>query len=129
MMKMGYPHWVYCLNCGAKVHGRKYGEDGEKASAEAWNRRVMEPLQPWETLVAQAVLSQPEDGGGDEMNRMTQSFSVWCLKFHPEIYSLLRLGHNELLTEDMYQEYLDWVQTDEGKQYLEGGSKYREVTE
>ena len=43
MMKMGYPHWVYCLNCGAKVHGRKYGEDGEKASAEAWNRRVTEP--------------------------------------------------------------------------------------
>ena len=27
MMKMGYPHWVYCLNCGAKVHGRKYGEE------------------------------------------------------------------------------------------------------
>ena len=42
MMKMGYPHWVYCLNCGAKVHGRKYGEDGEKASAEAWNRRANE---------------------------------------------------------------------------------------
>lgn len=41
IMKMGYPHWVYCLNCGAKVHGRKYGEEeGEKASAEAWNRRV-----------------------------------------------------------------------------------------
>lgn len=43
MMKMGYPHWVYCLNCGARVHGGKYGEEeGEKASAEAWNRRVTE---------------------------------------------------------------------------------------
>ena len=44
IMKMGYPHWVYCLNCGAKVHGRKYGEkEGEKASADAWNSRVTEP--------------------------------------------------------------------------------------
>ena len=43
MMKMGYPHWVYCLNCGARVHGRKCGEGGEKASVEAWNRRASEP--------------------------------------------------------------------------------------
>ncbi len=63
------------------------------------------------------------------MNKMTQSFSEWCLKFHPDIYMLLRFGHTELLTRDMYQHYLEWVQTDEGKQYLEGGSKYREVTE
>lgn len=52
------------------------------------------------------------------MIKMTQSFSVWCLKFHKDIYSLLMLGHVELLTKEMYQEYLDWVQTDEGKQYL-----------
>lgn len=60
------------------------------------------------------------------MNRMTHSFSVWCLKFHRDIYSLLMFGHNELLTKEMYQEYLDWVQTDEGRQYLEGGSKYKD---
>lgn len=41
MMKMGYPHWVYCEDCGAKVHGGVVGEEeGEKASAEAWNKRV-----------------------------------------------------------------------------------------
>ena len=41
LMKMGYPHWVYCEDCGARVHGRVVGEvDGEKASVEAWNRRV-----------------------------------------------------------------------------------------
>ena len=67
--------------------------------------------------------------GGDGMNRMTQSFSAWCLKFHPDIYALLIFGHNELLTKDMYQHYLEWVQTDEGRQYLKGGSKYREVAE
>ena len=54
---------------------------------------------------------------------------MWCLKYHRDIYSLLRLGHTELLTKEMYADYLKWVQTDEGRQYLKGGSKYREVTE
>lgn len=63
---------------------------------------------------------------GNNMNQMTQSFSAWCFKFHPEIYSLLRFGHSELFTKEMQQEYIDWVQTDEGRQYLKGGSKYRE---
>lgn len=41
IMKMGYPHWVFCKQCGAKVHGGKFGErEGEVASIEAWNRRV-----------------------------------------------------------------------------------------
>lgn len=35
-------------------------------------------------------------------------------------------GHTELLTEEMYKEYLDWCQTDEGKKYLKGGSEYKE---
>lgn len=61
------------------------------------------------------------------MNKMTQSFSAWCLKFHPEIYSLLWFGHNELFTKEIQQEYIDWVQTDEGRQYLKGGSKYKET--
>jgi len=43
IMKMGYPHWIYCEDCGAKIHGRQIGEEeGEKASAEAWNRRANE---------------------------------------------------------------------------------------
>ena len=43
LMNMGYPHWVYCKQCGAKVHGRVVEEKpGRKASAEAWNRRVAE---------------------------------------------------------------------------------------
>ena len=40
IMKMGYPHWIYCLDCGARVHGRVIGEkEGEEASIKAWNRR------------------------------------------------------------------------------------------
>lgn len=60
------------------------------------------------------------------MNKMTQSFSMWCLKFHPDIYTLLRFGHTELFTEEMAAEYINWIQTDEGRQYLKGGSKYKE---
>ena len=33
-------------------------------------------------------------------------------------------GHTELFTEEMQKEYIEWCKTDEGKQYLEGGSKY-----
>lgn len=40
IMNAGYPHWVYCTKCGAKVHGGKFGEEGEKASKKAWNRRA-----------------------------------------------------------------------------------------
>lgn len=40
MMDMGYPHWVYCKTCGAKVHGRVVGD--EQASVDAWNKRAEE---------------------------------------------------------------------------------------
>lgn len=40
LMDMGFPHWVYCENCGAKVHGRTFYEED---SVEAWNRRF--PLE------------------------------------------------------------------------------------
>ena len=33
-------------------------------------------------------------------------------------------GHTELFTEEMQKEYIEWCKTDEGKQFLEGGSKY-----
>lgn len=61
------------------------------------------------------------------MIEFTQSFSVWCWKYHRDIYALLKFGHLELLSEDMKKEYIEWVATDEGKQYLKGGSKYKET--
>lgn len=45
IMKMGYPHWVYCLQCGAKVHG---GTTSEKDSIKAWNRRTEPKHGKWE---------------------------------------------------------------------------------
>lgn len=49
---------------------------------------------------------------------MTKSFSAWCLKFHKDLLIPLMFGHIELLTEKLYEEYLDWVRTDEGRKYL-----------
>lgn len=60
------------------------------------------------------------------MVKMTQSFSAWCIKFHKDLYGPLMFGHTELLTRELYDEYLAWAQTDEGRQYLKGGSKYKE---
>lgn len=41
LMKSGYPHWVVCTECGARVQGFLVGEEeGEEASIKAWNRRV-----------------------------------------------------------------------------------------
>ena len=39
IMDMGFPHWIYCKKCGARVHGCTYDV---KDSVEAWNRRFSE---------------------------------------------------------------------------------------
>lgn len=39
IMQMGFPHWIYCEDCGAKIHGGKIGDGAEEASIKAWNRR------------------------------------------------------------------------------------------
>ena len=58
---------------------------------------------------------------------MTQSLSHWLTVNHPDILPFVMFGHLELITHDMYQEYLNWCATPEGKEYLEGGSKYKET--
>jgi Lar family restriction alleviation protein len=42
VMQMGFPHWVYCEDCGAKVQG---GTCEEKDSIKAWNRRTGSKLE------------------------------------------------------------------------------------
>lgn len=60
------------------------------------------------------------------MVKLTQSLQRWLLENHKDILTLIMFGHVELFTEEMQEEYIAWCQTDEGKQYLEGGSKYKE---
>ena len=60
----------------------------------------------------------------NQMIILTQSLEHWLFENHKEKLSLIMFGHTELLTEEMIREYIEWCKTDEGKQYLEGGSKY-----
>lgn len=55
---------------------------------------------------------------------LTQSLEQWLWKFHREKLPLILFGHTELFTPEMAKDYLEWCKTDEGKQYLKGGSKY-----
>lgn len=58
------------------------------------------------------------------MATMTQSFEVWVFTYHKDLFVPLMFGHTEVLTEELSKEYIEWCKSDEGKQYLEGGSKY-----
>lgn len=40
--------------------------------------------------------------------------------------TLLYFGHIELFTPELEEEYLEWVQTPEGRSYLKGGANYKE---
>lgn len=55
---------------------------------------------------------------------LTQSLEHWLFMNHKEKLPLIMFGHIELFTEEMQKEYAAWCLTDEGKQYLKGGSKY-----
>lgn len=59
------------------------------------------------------------------MVKMTESLKQWLFKFHKDLFVLIGFGHLELFTDEMWGEYIEWCKTDEGKQYLEGGEKYR----
>lgn len=55
VMDMGFPHWVYCTKCYAKVHG---GTRDEKDSIEAWNKRVLPAQDVPNTNVGDTVSRQ-----------------------------------------------------------------------
>ena len=59
------------------------------------------------------------------MVKLTQSLRHWLWENHRDKIGLIMLGHIELLTEEMEQQYLAWCKTEDGKQYLKGGSKYK----
>lgn len=62
------------------------------------------------------------------MVRLTQSLTTWLMNNHREKLPLIMFGHVELMTQDMYDEYIEWCKTDEGMSYLKGGSNYKEQT-
>lgn len=61
------------------------------------------------------------------MVKLTMSMKEWLWRYHREVIHQVLFGHVEVITDEMYQEYLAWCTTDEGRQYLKGGSKYAAV--
>lgn len=59
------------------------------------------------------------------MFKLTESLRQFLAKKHPDIIALLVMGHTELLTDEITEEYFEWCKTDEGKSYLEGGKNYK----
>lgn len=55
---------------------------------------------------------------------MTQSLKQWLWMNHKEIIPLIQFGHTELITDEMWNEYIEWCKTEEGAKYLKGGSEY-----
>lgn len=60
------------------------------------------------------------------MVRLTQSLTEWLFRNYPDKIITITFGHLEDFTPEMQQEYLAWVQTEEGKRYLNGGDLYKE---
>ena len=60
------------------------------------------------------------------MVKLTQSLEHWLSKNYPHVIPLITFGHTELLTDEMWNEYIAWCQTDEGRKHLKGGSEYKE---
>jgi len=60
------------------------------------------------------------------MVKLTQSLYHWLFVNHKDKITLIMLGHTELLTKEMYNEYIEWCKTDEGRSYLKGGANYKE---
>lgn len=60
------------------------------------------------------------------MVRLTQSLFEWLWRKHRDKIALIMFGHTEYITDEMWAEYIEWCKTDDGRQYLKGGSKYDE---
>lgn len=59
------------------------------------------------------------------MVKFTKSMEMFLINFHVELIAPLMFGHLELWTDELSKEYFEWLKTDEGKSYLEGGENYK----
>ena len=60
------------------------------------------------------------------MVKLTQSLHQWLWVNHRDKIGLIIMGHTELMTDEMWEEYVEWCKTEEGESYLKGGSNYKE---
>lgn len=60
------------------------------------------------------------------MVKLTQSLQQYLFVNHRDIIVPVLFGHTELITDEIWNAYIEWCKTEDGKQYLEGGSEYEE---
>ena len=60
------------------------------------------------------------------MVKLTQSLQHWLFENHKDKIGLIMFGHTELLTDEMWADYIEWCKTEDGQSYLVGGSNYKE---
>lgn len=63
------------------------------------------------------------------MIKLTWSLYHYLWVNHMDKLTLIMFGHVEEITDEIWNDYIDWVKTEEGKSYLKGGSNYREMGE
>lgn len=51
----------------------------------------------------------------------------WLLAYHRDKLAPIMMGHSELFTKEMKYDFEAWCQTEEGREYCKGGSKYKEI--
>ena len=59
------------------------------------------------------------------MVKLTQSLQHWLWENHKDKIGLIMFGHTELLTDEMWADYIEWCKTEDGQSYLVGGSNYK----
>lgn len=52
------------------------------------------------------------------MLKTTKSFEIFIFRYHKDILIPLSFGHIELMTDEIWDEYVCWCETDEAKPYL-----------
>lgn len=52
------------------------------------------------------------------MIHMTKSLRHWLWENNREALTLISFGHTELMTDEMWEQYYAWCETDEAKPYL-----------
>ena len=58
--------------------------------------------------------------------KLTASLEYFLSTRYPKEFTTISFGHVEDFTAEIKKDYLEWMQTDEGKSYLEGGENYHE---
>ena len=87
-----------------------------------WSARKPTPREP---LKGDTAIEK----GEQTMIKLTQSLQQYLFVNHREIIVPLMFGHTEVLTQEIWDAYIEWCKTDEGHKYLKGGEKYVEESE